>query len=213
MIVPLLCVFAIFVFLCAAEALWRAKVIRGETSRKLIHIVIGTFVAVWPFLMPLKTIQLIGLAFLIVIVLSRWLHIFNSIHNVRRRTWGEILFAVSIILLPFISSSRLVFTAAVLHMSVADGLAGLIGTHFGGQTRFKMFGQAKSLVGSLTFALISYAIILGFFKASRIAQLGDINLMVIALPLLVTLIETASVKGTDNILVPLLVAAVLNSVL
>ena len=211
MIVPVLCVGAIFIFLCAAELLWRMRIIRGESSRKFVHIIIGSFVAFWPFLMSWRAIQFISIAFLAVIIISRQFHVFQAIHNVRRKTWGEILFAVSIGLLPFFSSSRLVFAAAVLHMSLADGLAGLIGTKYGDGSRFSMFGQAKSLLGSLTFAAVSYAIVLGFFKASRLAGLDDINWVVIMLPILATLLETASVKGTDNIVVPLLVAQVLNS--
>jgi len=213
MIVPLLCVGLVFVFLCGAEVLWRKRVIRGEASRKSVHIAIGTFVAFWPFLMSFRTIQLISVAFMVVIVISRRCHIFTAIHTARQKGWGEIFFALSIGLLPFISSSRLVFAAAVLHMSLADGMAGLIGTRHGARTRFRMFGQPKSVVGSLTFAAISYAIVLGFFKASRLAGIDDINEVVLILPLLATLLETASVKGSDNILIPLMVAAVLNSTL
>lgn len=211
MIVPLLCIAVVFVFLCTAECLWRKKIIRDESSRKFVHIVIGTFVAFWPFLMSLRTIQFISIAFLVVILLSRKFKIFHAIHNVRRKAWGEVLFALSIGLLPFISTSRLVFVAAVLHMSLADGLAGMIGSRYGKSTRFSMFGQAKSVVGSTIFMIASAVIVLGFFKASKFASVDDINWVVIILPVLATLLETASVKGTDNILVPLLVAQVLNS--
>ncbi len=213
MLVPLLSILVVFVVLCLSEALWRAGLIKGEAGRKFVHIIVGTFVAFWPFLMSFEAIQVISVALLAGIIISRQLGIFHAIHTVRRSPWGEMLFAVSIGLLPLISTSRLVFTAAVLHMSVADGLAALIGTRFGKRTRFYMFGQLKSLVGSVAFALASYAIVLGFFKASRIAGIDDLNIIVLLLPPLATLLETASVQGSDNILVPLLVAAVLNSTL
>ncbi len=213
MIAALICILSVFAVLCVSEYLWRTKRIHGEAARKFVHIIVGTFIAFWPFLMSMQTIQLISLAFIFVILLSRYMHIFHAIHNVKRKTWGELLFAVSIGLIPFISDSRVVFTAAILHMSLADGLAGLIGTRYGKRTRFTMFGQTKSIVGSLTFAIISYVLVLGFFKASRVADLGDINLLVVALPLLATLLETASVKGLDNFFVPVLVAMILNSTL
>jgi dolichol kinase len=213
MVVPFLSILSVFVLLVLSEVLWRAGVVRGETARKLLHIIIGTFVAFWPFLMGLRTVQFISVAFLIVIIISRRFHIFHAIHNARREAWGEIFFAISIGLIPFITSSRLVFAAAVLHMSLADGLAGLIGTRFGNRTRFTIFRQTKSLVGSLTFAAVSYTIVLGFFKASPVAVISDINWMIIILPILATLLETASIKGTDNLLVPVMVALALNSVL
>lgn len=211
MIVPLFCVATIFVFLCTAEWLWRKKIVRDESSRKFVHIVIGTFVAFWPFLMSLRAIQFISVAFLLVIILSRRFKIFHAIHNVHRKTWGEILFAISIGLIPFITTSRLVFVAAVLHMSLADGLAGMIGSRYGKSTRFSMFGQTKSILGSAVFMFISYVLVLGFFKASKLVGIDDINAVVLVLPVLATLLETASVKGTDNILVPILVAQVLSS--
>ena len=213
MILLALSIFAIFATLCVSEWMWRKKLLKGEVGRKFVHILIGTFIASWPFYMSFRLIQLASLAFLAVIILSRRFSIFNAIHAVNRKTWGEIFFAASIGLLPFVSSSRLVFAAAVLHMSLADGMAGLIGTRLGKSTRFYMFGQAKSLAGSLAFVVFSYAIVLGFFKASRLVGVSDINWVVLALPILATLLETASVKGTDNLLVPLLVASVLNSVL
>jgi len=174
---------------------------------------VGTFVATWPFLMSLRAVQLISLAFIAVILVSRQFGIFRAIHSTRRKVWGELFFAISIGLLPFISSSRLVFAAAVLHMSLADGLAGLIGTRYGGRTRFVVFDQPKSVIGSLAFAGMSYAIILGFFKASPIVGLTDVNWLVVIVPLLATLLETASVKGSDNILVPVIVALVLRTTL
>lgn len=213
MIVPLLCLLLVLVILFMSEVLWRLRLIKGEAGRKFVHIIIGTFVAFWPFLMSFKAIQLVSAALLAGIIISRQLGIFHAIHEVRPKAWGEILFAVSIGLLPFIGPSRLVFTAAVLHMSLADGLAGLIGTRYGASTRFHVFGQPKSLVGSLAFALTSYAIVLGFFKASRVAGIADINSIVLILPVLATLIETVAAKGTDNLLVPILVATVLHSVL
>jgi len=213
MIVPLVCIFIVFMLLCGAELLARKQLVRGEASRKLVHIVVGTFVALWPLLMSLEKIQFISLAFVVVIVLSRQFRIFRSIHNTRRQIWGELFFAASIGLLPLISSSRLVFVAAVLHMSLADGLAGLIGTRYGSRSRFLMFGQPKSVLGSVTFAITSYAIVLGFFKASKLVGVNDLNAVVLALPLLATFLETASVKGSDNILVPIIVGIVLQSTL
>lgn len=214
MIVPLLSVLAIFVFLCISEVLWRTRIARGETGRKLVHIVIGTFVAFWPFIMSFEAIQIISIAFLIGVLISKKFHIFHAVHGVKRenKSWGEVLFAVSIGLLAVLSPSPYIFSAAVLHMSLADGLAGLVGWHFGRSTRYVILGQYKSLAGSGTFAVLSSIIIVWFLV------IGPANFnrhtwpVFVGLPIIATVMENVSLKGTDNILVPFLVAAVLSSV-
>ncbi len=74
-------------------------------------------------------------------MLSRKLRIFNVIRAVKRKTWGDVLFAVSLGALAIISPTKYVFTAAALHMSLADGLAALIGGQAGaGQIATRFLG-------------------------------------------------------------------------
>ncbi len=212
MIVPLLCLVTVFLVLCLAEALWRTKQIHGEGGRKFVHIIIGSFVAFWPFLMSFRAILIISVGFFVVLIASRMLNIFNVIRAVKRKTWGDVLFAVSLGTLAIISPSKYIFTAAALHMSLADGLAALIGGRLGKGNRYKIFGYYKSLAGTLTFALVSSVVIVWFLVASPYDFNRNAWPIFVGLPLMAAVAENISVRGTDNMLVPLLVALVINSV-
>src|SRR6185436_5556240 len=117
----------VFLILVFAEYLSRYKGVHSELTRKIVHVLVGMFVAFWPFFLSWQQIQVLSLLFLVVVVISIKLNIFGSIHAVSRNKMGEVLFAVIIGLLAFISSDPWIFAAAMLHLSLADGLAAVIG--------------------------------------------------------------------------------------
>jgi len=197
---------AVFFLVIIGELLWRYKDLDPEYTRKFVHISVGTFVAFWPlFLTPLQ-IALLSLAFVAVVGVSYWFGIFKAIHSVQRPTWGEVFFALSVGFLAYVAHSGPVYTVALLHMSLADGLAAAVGTKFGKSTEYKVFGHTKSLVGTMTFALISAAIFVGFFVTTS----SPIAWWFLPVTLAATLLENVAVQGLDNLLVPVLVAVCLN---
>ncbi len=213
MLMTFLSILLIFILLCISESLWRAKLVTGERGRKLVHITVGSFIAFWPFFMSFHTIQLLSLAFLAIVLLSQKFHIFHAIHAVKRRTWGEVLFAVSIGMIASLTTSEWIFAAAVLHMSLADGMAAIIGLTYGKKNRYKVFGQQKSVAGTSTFLLISTVIVVSFL-ATRSAgfQVLTFPFVVIWLPIAAAYLENISIMGTDNVTVPLLVVVTLTYV-
>jgi phytol kinase len=102
------------------------------------------------------------------------------------------------------------FAIAVLHMSVADGLAGLIGTEFGKGNRYKVLGATKSVVGTLCFVVVSFALFAVFNHYHPSAIIWPVML---AMPPFLALIENLGVYGTDNILIPLLVVIIANALI
>jgi len=204
----LLVALVIFILLLIVELLWRVKKYRSEFTRKSIHILVGTFAAFWPWFLSWRQIELLALAFLIVVVTARYLVIFDSIHKIERKSIGDLLFAISIGLVALITHERWIFTAAVLHMSLADGLAAVIGTRYGKGSVYKIFGQRKSLVGTVTFWLCSLTILIIYFSASHN---GDAWPTLLWLPLAATLLENVGIYGSDNLLVPLFVVIALRA--
>lgn len=212
MISVLLSLAAIFCFLIIIEALSRKRRSRGEVSRKIIHIVVGSFIAFWPFIMPFTTIQLLCIALLAVIVISKSLRIFKSIHGVKRFTIGELLFPVGIFLASALTTSKWIFAAAVLHMSLADGFAALVGVRYMKKWgRYTFFGQTKTLMGSLTFLSTSCLIMFWIVLVAPTGIETSALHMAILLSLLATGVEAVAPYGSDNLLIPLLVVGTLNS--
>ncbi len=208
MIRTLFAVSIILLILVVAEYARHRKWLKGETNRKFVHIVTGTFVATWPFFMSLRLVQVLSLALLLVITFSRQLNLFRSIHSVDRRGAGEILFALGIGLTALMSVNKWVFAAAILHMSLADGLAGLVGARVHLRGHYTVFGEKRTVQGTLTFLLLSVAI-LSWVVFIAPAGLHSAASVVLWLPILATIVENVSILGLDNVSVPVLVAVVL----
>jgi len=198
-------VFAILIF---SEYLSRYKGVHSELTRKIVHVLVGVFVAFWPFFLSWRQIQVLSVLFLIAVLISIKLNVFNSIHAVARNSVGEVLFAVVIGLLALFSTNQWIFAAAMLHLSLADGLAAVIGLAYGEHNRYRIFGRTKSLAGSLAFFFASLIIMIWYVSFSG-ASPSVVKLLI--LPLAATLAESLSGEGTDNLVVPLLVALVLTS--
>lgn len=202
MISIFLSLLAIFLLLVTSQYLWNNKILKGEAGRKFVHIAVGTFVATWPFYMSFSAIQVISLAFLVVVLLARKFKIFSAVHTVNRNSWGDVLFAIGIGMTAVLATSDWIFAVAILNLSLADGLAGIIGKNYGKSSGYKVFGYSKSVAGTVSFWLASLAILL------VANHFGDLNIgitTIILLPILTAIVENIGILGADNIAVPLLV--------
>lgn len=200
-------VLAVFAILVSSEIWWRRRSTQGEFSRKYVHITVGSFVAFWPFFLSWDQIRLLSVAFFVVISLSKTLHIFKAIHSVQRPTWGEVYFALAVGVITLVTQDHWIYMIALLQMSLADGFAALIGTRFGNRSRYYVFGQTKSVIGTLTFLVVS-CVLLAIYSRHATGAIFSPHLAVIAV--LATIIENVGIQGLDNLLVPLLVGAELN---
>lgn len=191
------------------EYWWHRRRVHGELSRKFIHITVGSFVATWPFFLSWRTIQIISVAFLFSVALSKYLRIFQAIHSVQRPTWGEVYFALAVGLTTLVTHDKWIYLAALLQMSLADGLAAVMGVRYGKRHHYLVLGHPKSLVGSATFFVVSLAILIGFsvLSGSTISPFFILGVASVA-----TLIENLGVKGLDNLLIPIFVAMSLSLV-
>ena len=179
---------------------------QGEGARKFAHIVIGVQVAIWPFYLDWFEIRLISIVLTIGFIVCMRLRVFKSIGAVDRLSYGEVLFALAIGGLTLITQSHAIYAVAVLHLSVADGLAALMGLRFGKRTRYKVFGHTKSVVGSAAFFFVSLALL-----STYAVFWGTISLpWVITGALIATALENIGVYGVDNILVPVSIVALLS---
>lgn len=193
----------VFAVLVIGEFLVRNSKRNDEVSRKFVHIIVGSFVAFWPLYLTWNQILLMAAAFLVVVLTSKKLNIFKAIHSVERPTWGEIFFAVTIGILAIFVHDQLIFAAAILHMSLADGLAAIMGVRFGHSNQYKILRHKKSLVGSISFAVVSLAILLTIAPTTPLLAIFGITITA-------TILENISILGLDNLTVPLFVALALN---
>lgn len=201
----------VFVLLLLAEVLRRRKYIQGEVARKFVHITVGSFVATWMFFMPMYEIRLVCAAFLVVVLIDRKLRIFKSVHSVKRKTIGDIMFPLGIVLTTFVADSSWIFAVAILHLSLGDGFAAIFGQHFQPKFAYALLGQKKSFVGSGVFFAMSVILTAAFLYLAPVTVFASALPLLIVLPLATTLLESLSLFGIDNVTVPVFVAMVLSS--
>lgn len=198
--------------LFASEFLWRTRLFKGaETPRKLVHILVGVFIAFWPLFMSFAWIQVVSAFLFLAVYASKKYHVFRSIHSVRRPTYGELFFPLGVLIAAAFAESGWVYMAAVLHLSLADGLAALVGVNYVKQGGYKVLGQTKTLMGTITFYLTSLFIISATMLIDPASYGANVPYVILLLPIGTTLIENFGVYGTDNLLVPVAVITILDT--
>lgn len=207
MVKLLLALGPVLFMLVISEYFWKEKIIRGESARKLLHIVIGSYVATWPAFLTFPVIQNISAAFLVVVLLSQRYNIFKAINDVKRKTWGDVLYALGIGLTATLTRDPWTFSVAILFMSLSDGMAGLVGTHYGRSSQYSVFGNKKSIAGTIAFIVCSFAILVG---VQTVHSLDLSPLMFVILPFMAAALENLGSLGSDNILIPVLVVLALS---
>ncbi len=205
------CLLIVFAVLVSSEYLWRRKILRGEGLRKSVHMSIGIFIAFWPWLMSWQAIQLISLAFLVAVLISRRFRIFHALFSVKRPSYGDIYFAMGIGLAAAITTNKIFFMTAILIMAIADGLAAVIGRKYGQRWQYVLYGQSKTVIGSMAFWLITLWI-LGISLIFNLQKMSyhDYILAMAVIPPILMFIENFSYKGMDNLLIPVVTIALLN---
>jgi phytol kinase len=185
---------------------WSRGKTHGELSPKHVQITHGSFVAFWPLYLSWHEIIILSLVFVGGILLSQQLNIFKAIHSVQRPTWGEVFFGLSVGMVAVITHNPAVYAVALLHMSLADGFAAVVGARYGASNAYQVFGHRKSVAGSVTFAVVSALILTGF----ALHQHTGFEFVFIPLILGAAILENFAVRGIDNLLVPLMIAFVLS---
>lgn len=202
-------VLVVFVILLISELGWRHYWLHGEIGRKFVHITVGTFVAFWPFFLDWQSIRFLSLAFFFVVLASMHLGIFRAINSIQRPTYGELFFALSVGLMTVITHSKGIYAAAILQMALADGFAAIVGTYYGTQNKYHLFGRTKSVIGSATFFVISLALLIGYSQFSdnglawQYIAIGSVG---------ATILENIAALGFDNLLVPVAIGLLLQAV-
>lgn len=200
----LIAAFFVGVILLISEYLWHKTHLKGEFARKFVHIVAGSFIAFFPLWLSYGWIMVLAIGFVIANLINRYSTVFHSIHAIKRKTWGDILLGLGVFLCAALRPEPWLFVTAILHVSLADGLAAVVGSRFSGR-RYKIFDHVKTPVGSFAFFITSMAIILGIGVAAGELSHFSVPALLIFLPITATMLENVSGYGTDNITLPIAV--------
>lgn len=194
-----------------SEYFWRKKILRSEKLRKFVHVLVGLFVAFWPWWLSFNQIRLAALAMLAGVIVNKRLKLFHALNSVRRVTLGNIMFALGILFAATLTDEKIFFMIAILQLALADGAAAIVGQYLPKTGRYKFFGNNKTIYGTLAFLFVS-VLVTGFGLMSLASQgLFDNYLTaLLTLPIVLAFVENIAPKGTDNFFIPVTAIIILN---
>ena len=206
MLAVIACLAGIFTILVIEEIFYKRKILQGEYLRKFVHISAGSFIAFWPWLISWRAIQLIGVLMVVIIWLNHRLKTFHASGEVERKTYGFYLFALAVIITPWLTHNKIFFALAMLNMAIADGMAAVIGTAYGKRYEYWVFHQLKTVVGTMAFWFVSFCILgVGLLFLHNSLSFSHYALLLILLPPILAGLENLGGLGSDNVIVPIAV--------
>ncbi len=191
------------IFICG-EIVRRKLPTRPELSRKVVHFGGGMAALSFPFVLRSPyTVLLLALLFAAIILLTKRMGLLKSVHGIDRQSSGAVYFPIAITLLFFLGHDRQVFyLISILTLTISDSLAALVGTQYGVIT-YEVEEGRKSLEGSLAFFFITFLCVhLPLLLLTDFGRMESV-LLALVIAILVAGFEAISLKGSDNIFVPL----------
>ena len=185
-----------------------------EVSRKYIHIMLSNWWIIamiffdnwiWASIMPacFIVINYLSYKYNIIKVMER------DEEDDNKNSLGTIYYAISLFVLAVLSFGILkkpeVGLCGTLVMGYGDGLAAVIGKGIKSK-KFKILGNQKSVAGCITMFIVTFTIIMIYlcYCSSSFALLKAL-----LLGLVMTAVEACSVKGLDNITVPIITSLIM----
>lgn len=182
-----------------------------EASRKYIHILLSNWwlIAIaffnnmfWAIIPPIAfvVINFISYKFDVIKVMER--------DGENKESLGTVYFAFSLIPLVILSfgitNNPMIGMVGFFIMTYGDGFAAIVGKTIKSK-QYKIFGDTKSIAGSVVMFVMSLIITVGIFAYSN-TELFFIKAIVISL--IATILEAISAKGTDNLTVPIITSLI-----
>lgn len=182
-----------------------------EASRKYIHIMLSN----WWIIAMIFFDNMIWSAFVPTLFVGiNYLSYKNGIIKVMERdsndknkeSLGTVYYALSLLILALITFGPLdnpsVGLCGIFVMGYGDGLAAVIGQSIKSR-EFKVRGNTKSVAGCFAMFCVTLIIMASFLTYNNV---GYVAIKSILVAILMTIIEAVSIKGTDNLTVPLITA-------
>lgn len=195
--------------LVLVDRLARKMELPPEGSRKLVHVSIGLLAVPIPWLIRSElSMAILAIGSLGFLIMARRRGLLRSVHSVERTSWGDRFFPIGIALLFFVGhDDPPVYLIGLSYLVVSDAVAALVGRRYG-RASFAVERERRSVEGSVTFFFVSFlAAHLILLLGTDVPRLTSV-LVATQLALLATGFEAISMRGNDNVLVPLVTSLI-----
>jgi dolichol kinase/L-amino acid N-acyltransferase YncA len=206
---------ALCALMLGVRALLQGGCVGPEVSRKLVHLGMGAICLALPWLFTQAWLVwllggLIAAGLGAVRVVPGLNDQFGGVlGGVGRDSWGDLYFPVALATVYALTKGEpRFFCVPVAVMAFADSAGALVG-HRWGRIRYEAVGTSKSVEGSAAVLLVSWVCVTGGLAVFTDLPWQSLWLEGLALGLFAMLVEAASWRGLDNLLLPLGVLAYL----
>lgn len=179
-----------------------------EISRKFIHISLaGYWIIAMFFFNNVICASIVPASFVLINTLSYKFNLIKSMEREEQDGFGTIYYAIAILVLSIVTfgiiNKPIVGLVGMLVMCFGDGFAAIFGKKFG-KKKYEIGNTTKSYLGSFTMLIITFGIVYAVFSFYGTAYT---IVKAILVAVIATILEAVSIKGTDNITVPLLTSS------
>lgn len=172
-----------------------------KNTRRFAHMTAGFLAFFLPYFLNFTEVIILGIFFTVFLALTkRWQHL-KSIHEIRRKSLGAILFPAGLLVsaVLFWKMDPQLFQVSVLVLSLSDSLAGMIGEKFG-KHKYCITGQ-KTIEGSIAFFITTLLIFIGLLRINNTLS-PEKCLLVFVASFVLTVVEGVLGGGIDNLIIP-----------
>ena len=185
-----------------------------EVTRKYIHIMLSN---IWFISMAFFDNFIIAAILpMLFVIINSLSYKFNLIKIMEREDKkegiGTVYYAISLTVLSLVTfyiNKPILALPGILIMGYGDGLAAVIGQKVKSKS-FNILGSTKSVAGSATMLIVSLIISILIFSFIGIEYL---ILKAFLIAIIATILEAISVKGLDNITVPLIITVIVANII
>ena len=196
-------------FLFSVRAIGRRYLWHSEWQRKVLHIGLGLTALSFPWIFrEIWQVALLCSIALSILLLIRFVPrlrngVGRSLYEVNRSSLGELLFALSIIILFWLSRGDIVLYVIPLStLTISDALASIVGIYYG-RKRYEVVGGIKSWEGTIAFFSITFLILVLLLYVLSDLSWPVVLIIAAIFAVLIALVEAVCWHGFDNLLIPL----------
>jgi dolichol kinase len=194
--------------------------LEAELSRKLVHISLGLYCLTFPFVFSNTWEVALTCALAVAMFMLARGRMRESLgaglHGVRRTSYGELLFAVSVALLFWLKDGHHIalvngrqpmigaalYIVPILILTLCDAASALVGSRYG-RRLFQVEEGSKSVEGVVVFVVTAWLVsLMAFLLLTGIGR-GEVILLAFITAAFAALLEAASWRGLDNLFIPL----------
>ncbi|MBN1465599.1 DUF92 domain-containing protein [candidate division KSB1 bacterium] len=201
----------LFLIVLIAELLRRTRGWPPETTRKIVHVVVGVMVATTPFVLhSMWPMVILGVLFAVIDFFAVRRGILNGMHGTRRHTYGTVFYPISFVILTVTlwDNHKLILVTAMLIMAISDAVAAIVGERAKKPIVLQLGPETKSVQGSAAMLLTTFLLVIISCQAAVSLGYYDLSLARIVwiaaiVGIMAMASEVISMQGSDNLTVPL----------